>query len=128
MGMLLIWDSGFTVVRRRSVFSLYHVVQSKLLRKKPALAGAFRCLSLAFSFWERNTVCSFCFKIGLNAAQKIFKNYNGCFVIFFLTRVIRVTIMIDMIYNTLILKRSSNEELISRKSVFLSFCWSSALP
>lgn len=127
MGMLLIWDSGFTVVRRRSVFSLYHVVQWKLLREKPALAGAFRCLSLAFSFWERNTVCSFCFKIGLNAAQKIFKNYNDA-LLFFLTRVIRVTIMIDMIYNTLILKQSSNEELISRESVFLSFCWSSALP
>lgn len=48
-------------------------------------------------------------------------------LLFFLTRVIRVTIMIDMIYNTLILKQSSNEELISRKSVFLSFCWSSEL-
>lgn len=124
--MLLIWDAGFTVVRRRGVFSLYHVVQLKLLREKPALAGAFRCLSLAFSFWECNIVCSFCFKIGLNAAQKIFKNSNGRFVIF-LTRVNRVTIMVDMIYNTLILKRSSNEELISREKVrdfifLLVFC------
>lgn len=36
--------------------------------------------------------------------------------------------MIDMIYNTLILKQSSNEELINREKVrVLSFCWSSAL-
>lgn len=48
-------------------------------------------------------------------------------LLFFLTRVIRVTIMIDMIYNTLILKQSSNEELTNREKVrvfifLLVFC------